>query len=193
MQYSAILLAAYLLSACQGPEGPMGPATSPKTTAEQAADTTACVVINITGETVVYQGDNPDTNTVTVYDTVAVDTGSTTTTFGNLFAFIEVGLHAGSGNSRGARSWTITNENFSEDNILGVYLERSRVSEDIVDVTGYDDVGGSNWMEFGAWGELFASSFQTAPTCEISDGKIVITDPDGLIRYGSYLGILLAG
>ena len=38
MQYSAIiLLAAFLWTACQGPEGPMGPASSPKTAAEQAA------------------------------------------------------------------------------------------------------------------------------------------------------------
>ena len=192
MQYSAILIAVFLWTACQGPEGLMGPASSPKTAAEQAADTTGCAVtINVTGEQVIYQyqGDNPDTATVTVYDTITVAEGGSS--LGDQFAFITIGLHANLG-SVTSRSWTIESDGISESTVKEVLLRRNRISTDDVDVsTSYDDVGGYNWMQFDAWADLFTPPLQTKPSYEISAGQIVISDPNGVIRYGTYLGILL--
>ena len=182
MQYSAILLAAYLLTACQGSPSPTGP--SPKTATEQAADTTSCVIINISGETVVYQSGN----TETVYDTVAAEG----TSLGDQFAFIEVGLHASSGSSGTSRSWTIESDGISESTVKEILLRRNRISTDDVDVsTTFDDVDGYNWMQFDAWTDLFTPPFQTKPYYEVSDGELVITDPNGVIRFGTILGILV--
>ena len=179
MQYSAILLAAFLWTACQGPEGPMGPASSPKTAAEQAADTTGCeVVINITGENIIYEGDNPDTMTVTVYDTVMVDTSGNA--LGDQFAFLRVTLFSSDYRNGG---WTIDSDTISESTVKAVYYQRNRE-------VNVDDMEGYNWMEFDAWADLFTPSFQTQPSYSVSDGELVISDPDRVIFFG-YIAILL--
>ena len=179
MQYSAILLAAFLWTACQGPEGPMGPASSPKTAAEQAADTTGCeVVINITGENIVYEGDNPDTMTVTVYDTVAVDT-SGGNDIGDQFAFLRFSLWTW---EKSGGEWTIESDRISESTAKAIYYQRNSVS--------VDDMSGYNWMEFDAWADLFTPPLQTEPSYEVSAGEIVISDPDDVILSGT-IGIVL--
>ena len=110
----------------------MGPASSPKTAAELAADTTNCAASSSTsaGETVVYQGDNPDTNTVTVYDTITVAEGEGTGPAADrIRSGIEIGLSTASdmdlallSGSAGPSNQT---DSISNAAVQGVYLLRS--------------------------------------------------------------------
>ena len=52
-QGTTVLVAGLMLAACQGPEGPMGPAASMKTSAIQED---GCVVINISGDNMTVNG-----------------------------------------------------------------------------------------------------------------------------------------
>ena len=132
-------------------------------------------VVNLT---VVYQGDNPDTNTVTVYDTVTVDTTGGTS-LGDQFAFLRFYLWSW---EKRSGEWTIESDQISESTVQAIYFQRNSI--DIDDMEGY------NWMEFDAWADLFTPSIQTQPSYEVSDGQIVISDPDDVITSGA-IGIML--
>ena len=177
------ILTAVAMLACQGPEGPMGPASSPKTTQSDstATDSTAtdgCVVINISGETVVYQGDNPDTNTITVYDTVTVDSTSGSV-LGLEFTFLSEVLYTADYEQGG---WTVEGNLYTPETVQAVYFRRGSISK--------GGTSGTVWMEFSEYMRLHIPALYTKPTYEIGDGEIFISDPDEAIFFG-YIGILL--
>ena len=126
---------------------------NPKATAEQAADTTGCVVININGENIIYEGDNPDTNTVTVYDTVAVDTSGSSGLFTE-FTLIREILYTADYEDGG---WTFESGVYTSENVLAVYFRRGSVDS--------QGVSGDTWMEFNEYMELFVPAlYTTLPT-----------------------------
>ena len=173
-----------LLLACQGPEGPMGPVANPKVNTAQAADTTGCqVVINISGETVVYEGDNPDTNTVTVYDTVSAGGNDV---LANEFDFLSIYLFTADYRRGG---WTIENDIFSPTTVKAVYFHVRSISDD--DDGEGDRVNGDNWVEFDTHWSTETPEDDIAPTYEARDGELFISDPDIVIWYGR-IGVLLA-
>ena len=171
-------LAPLLLLACQGQPGPTGPDPTAKATTSQTADSASCVVINISGETIIYQGNNPDTTHVTVYDTIAVDTADSG--LGQEFGLVTEPLYSFEYQSGG---WTVTDDRYTPESVSAIYFRRNRID-------GGD--GGYSWMEFSAFAEANTSSFLTKPTYEIGEGEIRIHDPDRTIFF-AYIGILLGG
>ncbi len=173
-----------LLLACQGPEGPMGPAGSPKTAAaEQAADTTGCqVVINISGENVVYQGDNPDTNTVTVYDTVEVGSDGGSLSVG-AFQWQELvfNLKSSSGSYQlqwieGRKGWAYYDEDITT-NFQGAFVNK---------LVGYGlrvGQGPVDWQPFDDFAATFDEDDQPSLTITESLNELFISDPNGVLEY----------
>lgn len=198
MQYSAILIAAFLWTACQGERGPLGPASSPKTAVELAADTTSgCVVINVSGENVTVSG--AETANIDLPDTVWIDSATASGSggpSGDAFTWMQMRINYSDLewiSSRGG--WAYYDSTITNATISGVYMRK-----EIGFVSAYD-VAPVEWTEFYQFLEDDGITGDHAPTYSVLDAlnELFISDPDQQLapRYSPQsityiLGVLLA-
>ena len=170
--YLLALSSLLLLLACQGPEGPMGPAANPKVTAAQQED--GCVVINISGENMTVNGvEDPNIGAAdTVYvteDGEPLPTGS--------FSWVGVQID-GYGDASMAwiasrKGWAFYHESITQEAIHEIFLRKQ---------VGYDPPTQTQWTTFDEYVLEFDEDERPSLTITDSINEIFIKDPEEVLE-----------